>query len=353
MVQPRRSAPRSVIGSLVVIAVVIGGSAAAFAYTAGWLSPQRLTPNRMVAAFTAPGSEPPLGHRRNHAKGICFTGMFEANGAGPALSSAQVFTRGQYPVLGRFNLGTANPDAPDATVRVRGMGLQISTPDGQVWRAAMINAPVFPVSTPQEFYALLLASGSKDPDAMKTFAAAHPEIGGFGAWAGGGTWTGSYAEERYNSLNSFVFIDAAGADHTVRWSLLPAAQPVAVSPDELAKRGPDFLEQEIAERIHGGPARWTMVVTVADPSDPTADPTKAWPADRRTVEVGTLVVQQIEAERDGPCRDINFDPTVLPPGMRTSDDPFPAARSSAYAKSYDLRTAEAKDYPRTATEAKP
>jgi catalase len=39
--------------------------------------------------------------------------------------------------------------------------------------------------------------------------------------------------------------------------------------------------------------------------------------------------------------------------MRTSDDPFPAARSSAYAKSYDLRTAEAKDYPYTATETKP
>ena len=90
-----------------------------------------------------------------------------------------------------------------------------------------------------------------------------------------------------------------------------------------------------------------MVVTVADPGDPTADPSKAWPADRRTIEVGTLTVQQIQAERDGPCRDINFDPTVLPSGMRTSDDPFPAARSSAYAKSYDLRTAEAKDYPRT------
>jgi catalase len=39
--------------------------------------------------------------------------------------------------------------------------------------------------------------------------------------------------------------------------------------------------------------------------------------------------------------------------MRTSDDPFPAARSSIYAKSYDLRTAEAKDYPRTQTGAKP
>ena len=96
-----------------------------------------------------------------------------------------------------------------------------------------------------------------------------------------------------------------------------------------------------------------MVVTVANPGDPTADPSKAWPEDRRTVEVGTLMVQQIEAERDGPCRDINFDPTVLPSGMRTSDDPFPAARSAAYAKSYDRRTAEAKDYPRTATGAKP
>ena len=90
-----------------------------------------------------------------------------------------------------------------------------------------------------------------------------------------------------------------------------------------------------------------MVVTIAAPGDPTADPTKAWPQDRRTVEVGTLVVQKIEAERDGPCRDINFDPTVLPTGIRTSDDPFPAARSAAYMKSYDLRTAEAKDYPRT------
>ncbi len=69
-----------------------------------------------------------------------------------------------------------------------------------------------------------------------------------------------------------------------------------------------------------------MVVTVANPGDPTADPSKAWPEDRRTVEVGTLTVQQIQPERDGPCRDINFDPTVLPTGIRTSDDPFPAAR---------------------------
>ena len=122
MAQSSQSPTRSVVGSLVLIAAVIGVGAAAFAYTAGWLSPQRLTPDKLVDAL-APPTGVVLGHRRNHAKGICFTGVFEANGAGSALSKAQVFTRGQYPVLGRFNLGTADAKAPDATVRVRGHGI--------------------------------------------------------------------------------------------------------------------------------------------------------------------------------------------------------------------------------------
>ena len=252
-------------------------------------------------------------------------------------------------MVGRFNLGTPDPNAEDAKVRVRGLGVMISTPDGQQWRMAMINAPIFPVSTPDGFHALQLASASTEPDAMAKFAGAHPEFAAFGGWATKGPWTGSYAEERYNSLNSFIFTDSSGNDHAVRWSLAPAAQPVPVPPEELAKRGPNFLETEIVDRIKKGPARWTMRVTVANAGDQTADPSKAWPEDRRSIEVGTLSVQQIEGEADGPCRDINFDPTVLPNGMGTSDDPFPAARSAAYRVSYDRRTAEEKDYPRTAT----
>ncbi|CAN5826109.1 catalase family peroxidase [soil metagenome] len=352
MVPPGQPPARSVIGSLAVIAVVIAGSAAAFAYTAGWFSPQRITPDKMVDAFT-PAEGPQLGHRRNHSKGICFTGTFESNGAGAALSRATVFARGQYPVLGRFNLGTTQANAADATARLRGLGLSILPPDGQEWRSATLDAPFFPVSTPQAFYALLLASASKDPEAMKGFAAAHPEIAAFGAWAASAPWTASYAEEPYNSLNSFTFVEASGAEHVVRWSLVPAAAPVTISPAELATRGADFLEQDITQRVAAAPQRWKMMVTVADAGDPTADPSKAWPAGRRSLDVGTLVVQKIEAESNGPCRDINFDPTVLPSGIKTSDDPFPAARSSTYAKSYDRRTAEAKDYPRTTLAAQP
>jgi catalase len=343
----RHPSARSPVVSLVVIAVIVGISAVAFGYTAGWLSPARLSPTKIVDALAPPGGAA-LGHRRNHAKGICFTGVFESNGAGTSLSKAAMFASGQYPVLGRLNLGTPNPNASDATVRVRGIGFQISTPAGQTWRSAMINAPVFPVSTPQGFYDLLTASGSKDPGAMKAFVAAHPEFLNFLKWATTAPWTSSYAEDRFNSLDSFIFTDASGQSAAVRWSLIPAAQPVAISPGDLAKRGPDYLESEIAARVGKAPQSWTLAVTVANPGDPTADPSKAWPADRRSVVVGTLVAQQVEPEADGPCRDINFDPTVLPAGMTTSDDPFPAARSAAYAVSYDRRTAEAADYPHTA-----
>jgi catalase len=338
------------LGSFVIIAALVGVAAAAFAYTAGWFSPERLTPARFVAALAPPGG-PALGHRRNHAKGICFTGSFAANGAGTLLSEASVFAKGRYPVVGRFNLGTPDANAVDAMVRVRGIGVQIKTPDGQEWRTAMIDLPFFPVSTPQAFYALLVASGRKnDPDAMKNFAAAHPEIGAFGAWAKSAPFTESYAEERYNSINSFVFADVSGGEHVVRWSLDPAAKVVDLSADDLAKRGPNFLEEEITQRVASAPQSWTMNITVADPGDPTADPSKAWPDGRRVVAVGTLVADKIIPEADGPCRDINFDPTVLPPGINTSDDPFPAARSAVYAVSFDRRTAEEADYPRVAKE---
>jgi catalase len=344
MPNPLRSRARPVSGSLVLIAAVV---VAGIGYRAGWFSPSGVTPDQLLSALAPPGG-PALGHRRDHAKGICFTGQFEANGAGAALSRAPMFVAGRYPVVGRFSVGTADPNAPDATVLVRGMGLRISTPDGQEWRSGMINPPSFPVSTPQAFHDFLIAAGSKDPGAMPGFAAAHPEIAAFGAWAKTAPWTGSYAEERYNSVNSFIFVDNSGAQHAVRWSLVPHAQAVPVSPDELAKRGPDVLEHEIVERIRSGPLQWTMSVTVAGPDDPTADPSKRWPDTRRAVDVGTLTIEQVQLEPDGPCRDINFDPTVLPSGIQASDDPFLAARASVYAKSFDLRRAEAANYPRTA-----
>jgi catalase len=81
-------------------------------------------------------------------------------------------------------------------------------------------------------------------------------------------------------------------------------------------------------------------VTAAAPGDPTNDATQLWPDDRRQVDAGTLVIDHETSQDDGPCRDVNFDPTVLPAGIKTSDDPLLAARSAAYSLSYNRRTLE-------------
>jgi catalase len=52
------------------------------------------------------------------------------------------------------------------------------------------------------------------------------------------------------------------------------------------------------------------------------------------------VINGDTAQLDGDCRDINFDPLILPSGIEGSDDPLLAARSAAYAASYMRRTAE-------------
>ena len=116
-----------------VIGVVLAGVAGAFAYLGGWLTPGQLTPGRFTDGFEEVDGPHP-GFRRNHAKGLGASGYFESNGNGVRLSKAAVFRPGRVPVVGRFSLGGGMPDAADKPGAVRGLGLQFSPPDGEVWR---------------------------------------------------------------------------------------------------------------------------------------------------------------------------------------------------------------------------
>jgi catalase len=341
--------PTAVAGRLAIIGGVVLASALAFAYVGGWLTPGRLTPTRMVAALSDRGGNP-LGHRRNHSKGTCFIGVFQANGAASQYSVAPMLAAGTYPVVGRFAIAVGNPDASDVVGRVKSMAIRIVSSNGQEWRSGMNNSPVFVVSNPRDFYELTLtqdidpAFGKPDPGAMKRFVATHPDSAPFIEWSRTAPWTTSWADQAYNSLNAFRFVDAGGTSHLVRWSMEPTVSPTPVLHTDLASMGPDFLEHDLVRRLSDGPLTWHLVVTFAEVGDPSNDATKAWPSDRKRVDVGTLVVQKAEAEADGPCRDFNYDPTILPTGIAASDDPLLPARSAAYAKSFDLRTAETADY---------
>lgn len=343
------SRPPSNTARWAIIGAVVAVTGGAFAYVGGWLTPHRLTAERIVDQLQHNGGKVHPGYRRNHAKGVCVAGYFEGNGKASAYSTASVFAVGRTPVVGRFAIPGPNPYAPDSKVPIRSMALRFNLPNGQQWRTGMNAMPVFPVSTPQGFYDQQIATaadpatGRPDPAKVAAFFASHPDTAPFRAWVKTAKPSASFATDTYNSLDAFVFTDANGQRHAVRWSMVPEAADRTTPPDG----DPNYLAQDLRQRLAGGPLRWHLVVTLANPGDPTNDATRAWPADRTTVDAGTLVLDSEQPQDSGPCRDINYDPTVLPAGIGLSDDPLLPARSAAYANSYLRRTSEEAHVPGT------
>jgi catalase len=104
----------------------------------------------------------------------------------------------------------------------------------------------------------------------------------------------------------------------------------------------NYLFDDLLARVRRASVQWHLVLTLGQPEDPIEDATMAWPDSRQRVDVGTLTVSGLEAESAGNCRDINFDPLVLPSGIAPSDDPLLSARSAAYSLSFTRRAGEAK-----------
>ena len=338
-------------GAWFLILAIPAACALAFAYVGGWLSPQRLTPKRLIDQFQANAGVHP-GYRRNHAKGVCIAGYFRSSGEAAPYSVAQVFAPGQRtPVVGRFAIPGGNPYAPDGSVSIRSMALRFTQANGQQWRTGMNSMPVFPVATPQAFFAQLQAgqpdpaTGKPDPKKLAAFFAAHPETAAFRAWAKTAKPSASFATDGYWSLNAFEFVDARGTKHAVRWRMAPESVDAGGA---APANGSDYLAADLRQRLSHDPLRWKLRVTLAQPGDPTNDATRTWPADRTTIDAGTLVVEHEQPQDSGACRDINYDPTVLPNGIGISDDPLLPARSAAYADSYLRRTSEEAHLPGTA-----
>lgn len=338
---------KSMVLRLMLIGAVIMGIAVLFAYTGGWLTPGALTPARFVERFEqVDGTHP--GFRLNHAKGVCINGWFESNGQGASVSKASVFKAGRVPIIGRFSLSGGMPFAADAATTVRGLGILFKLPDGEQWRTAMINLPVFPFKTPQVFYDQLLAlapnpaTGKPDPAMVKAFLAKYPESAKAIQLIHSQPFSSGFANSAFHGLNAFRFINAAGAVAPVRWTLAPVQPFEPINAAHPEKADTNFLFDALIASIHQHALQWHLIITVGQPGDPTDDATIPWPTDRQQIDVGTLTIDQVESEETSPARDINFDPLVLPYGMAASDDPLLSARSAIYSQSFTLREGEPK-----------
>jgi catalase len=342
---PAPLAAGDMFARLAGIGVLLLGVIGTFLYLGGWFSPQKLTPVRFVDEFERVNGRY-SGFRRNHAKGVCVRGFFDSNGQGARLSKAVVFQTGRVPVIGRFSLGGGDPHATDEMSNVRGLGLQFSLPDGEQWRTAMINLPVFPFKDPQAFYDNLVASqrdpNTHQPDPAKgaAFMASHPDTARALGIIKSHAPSSGFDNAGYYGLNAFRFVNADGTSTYVRWTL------VSVQPYEAAggaSQDKNFLFDALIASIQQHPLQWHLILTVAQPGDPTGNATIPWPEGREQVDAGTLTLDSVESEETSPARDINFDPLVLPAGMAPSNDPLLSARSAIYSQSFTRRAGETKE----------
>lgn len=275
------------------------------------------------------------GKRRNHTKGFCIVGTLTPQDAEvQTLSRSPLFTD-QSTVLGRVSHkgGHANPS--DAKFGHYGLALEISTDDGDFHQMSMNTEHFFPVSTPEDFTALMQAK-AKGAEAVKAFAANSPELRAHKAYHSEiDKSLRPYEGATYNSINSFYLVDADDNRTPVRWSFVPAGeQEIVLDPSE------DFFFENMQTNLSKGSVSWDMIVTVANSDDAVDNPAIMWTGAHETITAATLEVTSISREADGQCADISFDPNVVSDGFEPSDDPVLAARSIIYSIALSKRLGE-------------
>ncbi|MGB2634990.1 MAG: catalase family peroxidase [Candidatus Acidiferrum sp.] len=336
---------RETFGRLAGIGVLLLGVVGAFFYVGGWFSPHELTQARFVDGFEKVNGVHP-GFRRNHAKGVCVTGYFESNGKGTRISKASLFLRGRVPVIGRFSLGTGDPNQADGPGVARGLGIDYLMSDGEEWRTTMINLPVFPFKDPQAFYDNMIASApdpvthQPDPAKQAAFMASHPETAHAIEVFKSHEPSSGFDNTTFYGLTAFIFTNEEGKATPVRWTLVPEQLYVATSAAGTPSTDKNYLFLGVIASILQHPLKWHLILTLGEPGDSINNSTSEWPAGREQVDVGTLTLNGVEAEATSDTRVVNFDPLVLPAGISPSHDPLLSARSGVYSESFTRRAGE-------------
>jgi catalase len=298
-----------------------------------------ITPEQAIDAVNGVFGRHP-GFRALHAKGTLFRGTFTATPEAAPLTRAAHMQGDAIPATVRISNGSGDPNHPDYATDVRGLAVKFYLPDGGRTDIVAASSPRFPTRGPEGFVELVEAQGSGAAAAWKLpmFFARHPEaLRGLPANAPTLRPPSSYAVIRYYAIHAFNWIDAGGGQRYVRYNWLPDASGPMLTPWEAKRRGRDYLQDELRERLGRGPIGFTLEVQIAEPGDAVDDPSAAWPRERRRVTVGALEIDGLETERETGGDVLVFDPTRVTDGIELSDDPVLRFRAAAYSASIARR----------------
>jgi catalase len=291
---------------------------------------------KQIADVMSQGASGKAHQRYIHAKGIVYQGIFQASPEAAAISRAAHFQGEPVPITVRFSDGAPDiavaDNSPDASPR--GMAIRFATGRGTDIMAISHNG--FIVGTGEEFLALEKAIAATDPSKphpwpSEDFMASHPRALKFVQELN--HVPASFATESFYSNNALIFVNGKQEKHAGRYQIVPVEGGQYLEESVAKAMPPNFLSDELRRRLATAPAKFRLLLQLAEPGDQTNDGSVVWPDDRRKVELGVITITSIVPDSAAAERALAFDPTRLVDGIELSDDPLPMLRSRVYAYS--------------------
>ena len=279
------------------------------------------------------GSHP--GFRPAHAKGIMLSGVFTPSQPGAALTRAPHLQRASTPITVRFSDFAGVPTIPDndPNASPRGMGLRFHLAEHVHTDIVAHSVNGFPARTAEEFVEFLhaayeSATATTRPTPIEKFLGTHPAALEFVQVAK--PIPTSFAREWFFAVNAYQFTNQSGVTQFGRYRIVPEGGTDYLDANAAAAISPNFLFDEIRERIAKGPAKFHILVQLAGPGDVVDDATIHWPDDRPEVEFGTFELTGLVPDSEGEQRHIIFDPIPRVDGIDPSGDPLLQPRADVY-----------------------
>lgn len=276
------------------------------------------------------------GFRPAHAKGVLLSGTFTPSAEAASLTRAPHITRASTPVTARFSNSTGLPRIPDTDPNANPRGLAIRFHLAEHVHTDIVSHSTdgFPTRTGQEFLEFLRAAAASgdaskpSPSPVEVFVGSHPKALAFVQTPKPSP--SSFAREAYFGVTAMRFTNKDGVQRHGRYRIIPEAGIEHLDDAAAKSKGPNFLFDELNERIAKAPISFRILVQVADGSDVVDDATVHWPEDRPVINLGTIALTQVVPNNDHEQKVIIFDPIPRVDGIDPSNDPLLELRAAVY-----------------------
>lgn len=290
----------------------------------------------VIAAFDKANGGVHPGFRPAHAKGILLTGTFKPAPEAASLTRAPHMQRDSTPVTVRLSDFAGIPTVPDNDAQnasPRGCAIRFHLGEHLHTDIVAHSVDSFPVRTGQDFLEFLNALLATDPagphpNAIERFLGAHPAALAF-VQAPKPIPT-SFAKESFFAISAFKFTNAHGVSRYGRYRMLPVAGNEYLDDAAAAAQSPNFLFDELKERIAKQPVQFRIVVQLAKEGDIVDDATVRWPEDRPQLTLGEITLTGIAPNDTSEQQQIIFDPIPRLDGIEASADPLFEERANIY-----------------------